>query len=164
MQEAYTGSDQIHVANGAVMVMTHVGSSIIPTPTRHLVLNNVLRVSTASKNLISVHKFTLDNGMFIEFHPFSFFIKDQKMRKVLLHGPCKGGLYPLPSSALKLRNLILDVTRFSIDHWHNRLGHLAHDIVIRIIRENNLPCASLDSLAKSICDPCVRAKARQLPY
>jgi hypothetical protein len=96
MQEAYTGSDQIHTVNGAGMEISHVGSSIIPTSTRNLILKNVLHVPTVTKNLISVHKFTLDNDMFIEFHPFYFLIKDHKTRKVLLPGPCRGGLYPLP--------------------------------------------------------------------
>jgi hypothetical protein len=164
MQEAYTGPDQIHTTNGAGMEISHVGSSIIPTSTRNLVLKNVLHVPTATKNLISVHKFTLDNDMFIEFHPFYFFIKDHKTRKVLLHGPCRGGFYPLPSSAFKLWNLIFNVTRFSIDHWHNHLGHPACDIVIRVIRDNRLSCASLDSMSSSICGPCLRAKAHQLPY
>jgi hypothetical protein len=36
--------------------------------------------------------------------------------------------------------------------------------VLCIIRDNKLPCASLDNVATSICDPCLRAKACQLPY
>jgi hypothetical protein len=144
--------------------MSHIGSSIILKSSCSLILNNVLHIPTITKNLIYVNKFTLDNDIFIEFHPFYFLIKDQKTRKVLLHGPCKCGLYPLPLSAINLRHLILNVTRFSIDHWHNHLGHPTRDIVIRIIRENKLSCASLDSPASSICDPCLGTKACQLPY
>jgi hypothetical protein len=59
-------------------------------------LNNVLHIPSTQKNLIFVHHFTLDNATFTEFHPYFFLIKDQKMRKVLLHNPCKGGLYPPP--------------------------------------------------------------------
>jgi hypothetical protein len=51
-----------------------------------------------------------------------------------------------------------------IDHWHNRLGHPARGIVIRILRENKLPCASFDNASGSICDPCLHFKACQLPY
>jgi hypothetical protein len=86
------------------------------------------------------------------------------MRKVVLHRRCKGGLYPLPSSSSKLQKLILNVTRFSFAHWHNHLGHPARDIVLCIIRDNNLPCASLEHASTSICDPCLCAKARQLSY
>jgi hypothetical protein len=107
MHDRYNGNHQIHAANGVGIEISRIGKSIIPTPSRNFVLNNVLHVPTAHKNLISVHLFTLDNNTFIEFHPYFFLIKDRKTRKVLLHSPCKGGLYPLPSqkqllSAIKL--------------------------------------------------------------
>jgi hypothetical protein len=94
MHDPYFGTDQIHAANGSGMDITHIGKTIILTPIRNLALNNVLHVLSAHKNLISIHHFTLDNDTFIEFHPFFFLINDRKMRRVLLHGPCKGGLYP----------------------------------------------------------------------
>jgi hypothetical protein len=118
MHDRYNGNDQIHAANGAGMEISCIGKSIVPTPSRNLVLNNVLHVPTAHKNLISVHRFTLDNNTFIEFHPYFFLIKDQKTRKVLLRGPCKGGLYPLPS-----QKQLLSAIRLSLDRWHSRLGH-----------------------------------------
>jgi hypothetical protein len=96
MHNAYNGTDQIHTANGTDMEITNVDTSIISTPCRNLVLNNVLHVPATIKSLISVHKFILDNDMFIEFHQLYFLIKDQKTRRVLLRRPCKGGLYPLP--------------------------------------------------------------------
>jgi hypothetical protein len=164
MHDAYNGTDQIHVGNEAGMEISHVGTSIIPTHSRNLALNNVFHDPTSSKNLISVHKFTFDHNLIIEFHPFYFLIKDRKTRKVLLHGTCKGDLYPLPPPTSKFRKLIFHAIRISLDHWHNRLGHLAHDIVLHIIRDNNLPCASLDHVATAICDSCLCAKARQLPY
>jgi hypothetical protein len=68
-------------------------------------LNNVLHIPSTQKNLISVHHFTLDNATFTEFHPYFFLIKDQKMRKVLLHNPCKGGLYPPPPRRIGFRSL-----------------------------------------------------------
>jgi hypothetical protein len=84
--------DQIHATNDSGMSITQIGTSFIPTSDCDLVLNNVLHVPSTHKNLISVHHFTLDNDTYIEFHPFFFFIKDRKMRKVLLQGPCRGGL------------------------------------------------------------------------
>jgi hypothetical protein len=84
IHDAYITSDQIHAANGVRMEISHIGTSIIPIPSRNLLLNSVHHVPTANKNLISIHKFTLDNDMFIKFHLFYFLIKDQKTRKVLL--------------------------------------------------------------------------------
>jgi hypothetical protein len=123
MHELYTDNNQIHAANGSGMGITRVGSSIIPTPSRTLALHNVLHVPTTHKNLISVQHFTLDNDTFIEFHPYFFLIKDRKTKKVLLHRPCKGGLYPLPSSTSKFRKLVFNAIKISVDRWHSRLGH-----------------------------------------
>jgi hypothetical protein len=101
MHDTYNGHDQIHVANGSGMDITRIGNTIIPTSTHDLVLQNVLHVPSTHKNLISIHHFTLYNDTFIEFHTYFFLIKDQKIRKLLLHNPCKGGLYPLPLSTSK---------------------------------------------------------------
>jgi hypothetical protein len=78
MHDSYSGHDQIHVANRSAMNIAHIGTSIIPTPTRTLTLNNVLHDPSTHKNIISIHQFTLNNGTFIEFHLYFFLIKDQK--------------------------------------------------------------------------------------
>jgi hypothetical protein len=115
MHDTYLDQDQIHTANRTGMTINRVGNSIIPTPSRDLVLNNVLHVPSTQKNLVSVHRFTLDNDTFIEFHPFFFLIKDQKTRKVLLHGPCRGDLYPLPPSMSKFRKLMFSAVKIPVD-------------------------------------------------
>jgi hypothetical protein len=164
MHEPYTGADQIHAANGSGMNITRIGTSIIPTPTHNLSLNNVLHVPSAHKNLVSVHRFTLDNDTFIEFHPYFFLIKDRKMKQVLLRGLCKGGMYPLPSSTSKFCKLVFNAIRISVNRWHSHLGHPSRDIVRHVVSKNNLPCASFDSSSQSVCDACTCAKAHQLTY
>jgi hypothetical protein len=164
MHDPYCNTDQIHTSNRSGMDNTCVGNSIIPTPTRNLTLNNVLHVPTSYKNLISVHRFTLDNDTFIEFHPYVFFIKDRKMRRLLLHGPCKGGLYPLPPPTSKFRKLVFSAIKIPIDRWHSRLGHPSRDIVRHVVSKNNLPCAQLDGSSVLVCDACACAKAHQFPY
>jgi hypothetical protein len=93
--EPYTGSDNVRTAEGTGMSINHVGHSILRTPHNSFHLKDILHVPHASKNLLSVHRFTLDNHVFIEFHPFFFLIKDQETRRILFRGPCYGGLYPL---------------------------------------------------------------------
>jgi hypothetical protein len=78
MHEPYTGADQIHTPNDSDMEITRIGTSLIPTSVCDLVLNKVLHVPSTHKNLISIHRFTLDNDTYIEFHHFFFLIKDQK--------------------------------------------------------------------------------------
>jgi hypothetical protein len=86
------------------------------------------------------------------------------MRKVLLHGPCRGGLYPLPSSSSKFWKLVFHAIKIPVDRWHSRLGHPSRDIMRRVISKNTLPCATIDSSNSSVCDACVCAKAHELPY
>jgi hypothetical protein len=86
------------------------------------------------------------------------------MRKVLLHGPCKGGLYPLPPSSSKFRKLVFSAVKIPVDRWHSRLGHPARDIVRRVVSTNNLPCATLDPSNGTVCDACACAKAHRLTY
>ena len=79
------------------MEIDQIGRSFVRTPNKDLVLNNVLYVPQASKNLVSVHKLAHDNDTFFEFHSSYFLIKDQTTKQVLLRGRCEGGLYPLKS-------------------------------------------------------------------
>jgi hypothetical protein len=73
MHERYNGADQIRAANGAGMNITHVGKSVIPSPSRPLHLNHVLHVPRAHKQLIYVHRFNIDNHTFMScIHIFSW--------------------------------------------------------------------------------------------
>jgi hypothetical protein len=164
MHERYTGNDQIRAANGAGMNITHVGKSILPNPSCPLYLNNILHVSHAHKQLVSIHRFNLDNHTYIELHLLFFLIKDQATRKVLLHGPCRSGLYPMPRHIPSpTQCLILSTIKPSLERWHCRLRHPVRDIVSHIIRTNKLSCSPSDSI-ESVCDACLRGKAHQLPY
>ena len=111
-------------------------------PIRDLVLNRVLHVPEASKNLISVHKLAADNNVFLEFHPDFFLVKDQASKKTLLQGRCRRGLYPLPAVSLQSQKLACAAAKPSSTIWHSRLGHPSFSIVHQVISKNNLPCAS----------------------
>jgi hypothetical protein len=97
MRKNYGGNDQIHAANGSGMTIKHVGHSAVSTPHHHILLKNVLHVPQATCNLASVHHLTADNDVFLELHHTFFLIKDRSTRQTLLHGPCKNGIYPIPS-------------------------------------------------------------------
>jgi hypothetical protein len=51
------------------MPISQVGQSTIYSRDHNLILKDILHVPNASKNLVSVHKFTYDNNVFFEFHP-----------------------------------------------------------------------------------------------
>jgi histone deacetylase 1/2 len=137
-----------------------MGQSTIHTPSRNLHLKDVLHVLSTKKNLISVHRLASDNNIFLEFHPDYFLVKDRDTKSTLLEGPCRKGLYPLPSSSSKQ---VFGVNKVSIDRWHSRLGHPAIPIVERVLRDNKLPHL-LESNKHSVCGACQQAKSHQLPY
>jgi hypothetical protein len=118
MHEHYNDNDQIWEANGAGMNITHIGNSVLPTPSHLLHLNHVLHVPHTHKHLVSIHRFNLDNNTFIELHLFFFLIKDQVMRKVLVHRACRGDLYPLTSLSSPTQKIILSTIKPSSQRWH----------------------------------------------
>lgn len=161
IRDKYNGGDQIHTASGAGMEIKHIGHPIVHTPTHDLHLNNILHVPKAAKNLVSVHRLTKDNSIFLEFHPNYFLIKDQITKNIILRGACRRGLYPLPpSSTIKQA---FGVVKPSFERWHSRLGHASAPIVSKVISMNNLPCLG-ESNKESVCDTCQKAKSHQLPY
>jgi hypothetical protein len=137
-REKYNGADKIVAANGTGMDIHIVGHAVIQTPTRDLHLNNILHVSSFSKNLISVHQFSTDNNVSLEYFPNCFLIKDLDTRNVLLRGQCRDGLYPIPRSGRQ----IYGTFKPSFQVWHNRLGHHSFYIVDKVVKNNSLMCSS----------------------
>jgi hypothetical protein len=97
--DKYNGTEKVHTASGAGMEISHTGNSFIHTSTHTLELCNVLHVPKATKNLMSIHRFALDNNIFFEIHPWFFLIKDWDTRRVLLRGRWHDGMYPIPASS-----------------------------------------------------------------
>jgi hypothetical protein len=96
MQEPYTGHDHVHTANGSGMRISHNGQSSPSTHTSTpLHLKNVLYVPEVTRNLLFVKKLTRDNNVFVEFHPYDVFVKDQDSREIIISGQSRGGLYPI---------------------------------------------------------------------
>ncbi|WVZ51721.1 hypothetical protein U9M48_002836, partial [Paspalum notatum var. saurae] len=164
IHDVYHGNDHIKTANGAGMIINHIGQAIVHTPSHNLHLNNVLHVPDASKNLISVHRLATDNNAYLEFHPDFFLIKDQATKRTLLRGRCRGGLYPLPSNQHgSFKCQVLGAIKPSTDRWHKRLGQPSFSIVHRLISQNKLPVSSQNNV-ETVCDACQKAKSHQLPY
>lgn len=160
IKEQYHGKDHVHTANGSGMRITHIGQSTLPTQSHPLILKNILHVPSVTRNLLSVKKFTLDNNVFFEFHPWNFFVKDRDTREVLLRGGCRGGLYNLDVSSVKQ---VFSNVKVSRERWHSRLGHPATQIVQHVLNRYDLPSVSSDNKSV-ICDACQQGKSHQLPF
>jgi histone deacetylase 1/2 len=158
----YYGQDQVCTAKGTGMHIIHIGHSVLCTPHISFDLKNILHVPRASKNLLSVHKFTLDNHVFIEFYPFFFLIKDQATRRILLRGPCYGGLYPLMPMFNETSKQAFISIKPSSSTWHRRLGHPSLFVVQQVLRKNKI--AYTPESTPYVCDSCQLAKSHQLAY
>jgi hypothetical protein len=156
IQDKYNGVEQVHTASGSGMKIVQYSPCSQSTPTHNLKLCNILHVPKETKNLMSVHRFTLDNNVFFEIHPWFFFIKNRDMRSTLLRGQCRDGLYPIPTSHLD--KFTFGVNKPSLTIWHERLGHPALQIVERVLRSFNLPFQQ-ESNKDGVCGSCQQAES-----
>jgi histone deacetylase 1/2 len=166
-RESYTGPDQVRTADGSGMRISHVGqASLLSLTSKRINLLNVLRVPSVTRNLLSVKKLTLDNDVFVEFHPFHFFVKDRVTRDVLLRGRSRHGLYVLDAPATPTVAQVSQVftgVRVAPSQWHARLGHPATPVVRHVLRRHELPFASSNK-DLAVCDACQQGKSHQLPF
>ena len=160
----YDGQDEVVLGDGTGLHVTHIGSTTVSSPSRPLNLKETLHVPLIHKNLIFVHKFTLDNNVVVEFHPFFYLVKDSKTGAVLMRGRCEDGVYPveLCSPSLQAHAITLDGTHTSLDCWHHRLGHPSSQTLSSLINSYHLPV----SLSKSSlsCVSCRCNKSHKLPF
>jgi hypothetical protein len=152
VREKYHGNEQVHMASGFGMKISHVGRSFVHTHDRNLVLDKVLHVPQANKNLASIHRLTADNRVFLEFHPDCFLIKDQATRTILHQGKCEGGLYPLASSSSPNKAAYSSVKVLE-SRWLAGLGHLLSSVVEQILHKH---CRAFvpESNKGTVCDAC----------
>jgi hypothetical protein len=86
VRECYNGGEQVQVGNDAGLHILHIGHSSIEYNDRPLALRDVLHVPNITKNLLSIHKFTRDNDVFLNFIHGFFLVKERNTRSKLLEG------------------------------------------------------------------------------
>jgi hypothetical protein len=163
--DEYTGNEQIRVGNGQGLKILHTGSAFLPSTHKHFSLKSLLHVPVIQKNLISVNKFTRDNNVFIEFHPFDFRVKDLHTHRLLLRGPSRDGLYIWPSPLTLPPSSSPSAClgeRVSVDSWHRRLGHPALRIVRNVLSKHCLPVSS--NKPSQVCPACQQGKMHRLHF
>ncbi|KAJ9545467.1 hypothetical protein OSB04_025174 [Centaurea solstitialis] len=134
----------ITVGNGSFIPVTSYGNSKISSPYPPFSLNNVLLVPNIIKNLISVHQFTKDNLVSIEFDPFGFYVKDLRTGIPLMRCNSTGDLYPIPTC---FQSPPTSSAFISIPSslWHARLGHPVANVLNKLRSDNLISCTSLSS-------------------
>ena len=91
----YHGTGSLTVGDGTKLAIAHVGNINVSLDQMPLKLKNILHVPHIQRNLLSVAKLTTDNDVFVEFHSNCCFVKEKEIRKVVLQGILKNGLYQL---------------------------------------------------------------------
>ncbi|KAF7808518.1 Retrovirus-related Pol polyprotein from transposon TNT 1-94 [Senna tora] len=150
VKQPYDGGEQVHIANGSGLAITHIGNSELISNSKTFRLNQILHVPDVSKNLLSISKFAKDNGVYFEFHSNKCFVKSQGDNHVLLEGRIKKGLYlfdslsfghkvPSPIYANTASAFVSSTSNSltapslssssSLGIWHCRLGHPVFPIV-----------------------------------
>ncbi|KAI0509952.1 hypothetical protein KFK09_010552 [Dendrobium nobile] len=123
ISQPYQGQDNITIGDGSSVNIANSGAGILPTPNRKLLLSKIFHTPSLKFNLLSISQLTKDNNISIIFDPSGFTLKDLRTHKVILQGPCEGGLYSLPTTSTSASQHALSATSPPINHWHHRLGH-----------------------------------------
>lgn len=104
-------------------------------------MHNVIHSPQISRNLISVSQLAAQNNICVEFDATSFFVKDKNIRKDLLQGKLKDGLYQTepPIKFLQPQAFVVTNTKSSevLLDWHRKLGHPSQKILFQVLKSCN---------------------------
>ncbi|RZB65689.1 Retrovirus-related Pol polyprotein from transposon RE2 [Glycine soja] len=137
LKDDYHGNDNLQVANGYQLPITHIGSTTIPTNGSSLRLSDILYVPNVTQNLISVSQLCQTNKVSIEFFPWHFEVKDLRTRELLLQGLNEDNVYRFnPTAPSPYASCIC--SNSSIKLWHQRLGHPASPTLLHALKSNHI--------------------------
>eukprot|EP00882_Tetradesmus_deserticola_P015113 GHRQ01016090.1.p1 GENE.GHRQ01016090.1~~GHRQ01016090.1.p1 ORF type:complete len:398 (+),score=167.13 GHRQ01016090.1:114-1196(+) len=146
---------------------TYTGDLILQTngilPSLHL--SNVLFVPGSKLNLLSVPQLA-SKGVKVEFGSECIGTLDGE---VILTGQRTGNVYTVTSSSMAAPAAFVAKTPETPELWHQRLGHLGHDNLERLVHENlvkgiNLKHGAFKAEKYDVCGPCALGKQQRLPF
>ncbi|XP_019084351.1 PREDICTED: uncharacterized protein LOC104709770 [Camelina sativa] len=76
LHQPCTGGEEVQIADGSGLKITHTGSTSLPTSSRSLDLKDILYVLDVRKNLISVFRLCNTNQVSVHFYPALFQVRD----------------------------------------------------------------------------------------
>lgn len=131
-----------------------------------------MQTSHAATNLLYVQQLCANNNVVVEFHPNSFYIKDQCSWKVFLHGVNKVGLYRLyrilVQRTMSVRSY--DISNSSIDlfvdplRWHAHMGHSSFDTIKMVLQSDLVKLLVVKNKNNVSYKFCQRGKSYKLPF
>lgn len=144
--QAYSGNKSNNAADGRLMNITHFGTSSLYSSNRNYMLNDLLTVPTASKNLLSVKRFWCDNRVSIEFDPQTVRTKNLGTRETLFVGKENEGLHELQlriNESMQVNQAEIGV-KASARTWHLRLGHLHSQVMASLNKKKLISLSDID--------------------
>ncbi|CAA7017240.1 unnamed protein product [Microthlaspi erraticum] len=164
LHQLYNGGDEVTMADGSTIQISHTGFTSLPTPSRSLALNDVLCVPNVHKNLISVYRLYNSNQVSVEFFPAHFQVKDLRTGVRLLQRRTKDELYEWPVNPTNKASFFASPSpKASLPSWHSRLGHPSPPVLNKLVSQFSLPC-STSSKTLSPCSHCLINKSHKLPF
>jgi len=82
-------STSVKLPDNKLVSVHHIGSICLPPG---LVIQNVLHVPSFQFNLLSISKLSKDTNSWITFTPTSFFLQDQRTKRITVMGEQHRGL------------------------------------------------------------------------
>jgi len=164
LHQLYTGGEEVMIADGTGMQISHTGSALLPTPSRTLALRDVLCVPNVHKNLIYVYRMCNTNKVSVEFFPAHFQVKDLSTGVQLLQGRTRNELYEWPISTVSPSSFYTaPMSKTDLSSWHSRLGNPALPVLKAAVSKFSLPI-SLSSQKHLSCSDCSINKSHKLPF
>jgi hypothetical protein len=151
----------VTVGNGTQVPVRFYNNIHLCLPSSSFVLNSVLRVPSLIKNIISVHQFTRDNVISIEFDPFDFSVKDLRTRHVIIRCNSSGDLYTIPPTPADSSHQAHITYLASATVWHARLGHPGPTVLNKLHSSSTIAC---NKLSHDICHACQLGKHVRLLF
>ncbi|GKC31215.1 putative RNA-directed DNA polymerase, partial [Tanacetum coccineum] len=146
--------------NGTQALITKIGDLKI---NNEVTLYDVLVVHEYTVSLLSVHKLSRDNKLFVTFDEKNCYIQDLKENRNVRIGKQLNGLYlfDVNNACMIVSSNCIANCFISKTLWHQRLGHPA-DQVLDVLKAT----LNLDSHYKSdhLCDTCNKSKQTREPF
>ena len=92
LHQPYNGGDDVAIADGSGLAITHTGSTSFTMPAKPLALTDIICVPNINKSLISVYRLCNANRVSVESFPAHFQVKDLNTGVRLLQGRTKNDL------------------------------------------------------------------------
>ncbi|GJX01893.1 ribonuclease H-like domain-containing protein [Tanacetum coccineum] len=129
----------------------------------NITLYDVLVVPEYTVSLLSVHKLSRDNKLFVGFDESNCYIQDLKANKIMGIGRQFNGLYlfDVDKACKIVSNNCISSCFVSKSLWHQRLGHLSDQVLDVLKTSLNL---NSQTASDHLCDTCNKAKQTREPF